>query len=249
MLQGGPGTTDPERITFLKVTLQGLLREAYGVEFDQMQIPVWISQEHYDLTAKVPPGTTKEQLKVMLQDLLQKRFKLAFHHLSKSFPVWEVAIAKGGVKLKENTDTKLEYIGDRHPAMPMDENGFARFPPGKYGIEVHRANGLNLLTARGIPLSMLLNQASLQLATWPETNFYSAARIVDKTGLTGKYDFKLEFAGAQTIGGALMLPVDPSGGSHFIEAMEKQLGLKLTKSTALLDVLVIDHAERVPTAN
>ena len=77
--------------------------------------------------------------------------------------------------------------------------------------------------------------------------------VLDKTGLTGKYDFNLEYAGTLAPGGALSVTVasdgEPSSGLPITAALEKQLGLKLTKTTAPFDVLVIDHAERVPTEN
>lgn len=63
--QGGPGTSDPGRITYFRVTLQRLIGEAYGVNFDQIQAPGWISEERYDIRATVPAGATKDDLKVM----------------------------------------------------------------------------------------------------------------------------------------------------------------------------------------
>ena len=109
------------------------------------------------------------------------------------------------------------------------------------------------MTARGMPLSGLLFQVGAQLGTMTGQNTYAPGRIVDKTGLTGKYDFHLEYAGGGGIGTALSPPASadastPSGPS-LMEAMEKQLGLKLTKGTAPFDVLVIDHAEKTPTEN
>ncbi len=70
-------------------------------------------------------------------------------------------------------------------------------------------------------------------------------RITDRTGLTGRYDFTLEYASAQGFGGALRAPVgDQDPGPDLFEALEKQLGLKLEKTKAPLDVLVIDHVEK-----
>jgi uncharacterized protein (TIGR03435 family) len=110
------------------------------------------------------------------------------------------------------------------------------------------------MTAQGMPLSLLLFQVGTQLGTITGPNTFAQGRIIDKTGLTGKYDFKLEYAGGGGIGGALSLPAapagaEPTGGLTLIDAMEKQLGLKFTKTTAPYDVLVIDHAEKVPTEN
>jgi uncharacterized protein (TIGR03435 family) len=77
--------------------------------------------------------------------------------------------------------------------------------------------------------------------------------VLDKTGLTGKYDFELEFM--PNIPAGQMLP--PPGASlpesdpapSLADALKKQLGLVLIANKAKLDVLVIDKAEKVPTAN
>jgi uncharacterized protein (TIGR03435 family) len=250
--QGGPGTADPGRIIASSITLQALIREAYGVNFDQIQGPAWISEERYEVRATVPPGATKDDVKVMYQHLLEDRFKLAAHHITKDFPVYELTIAKGGTKLKENTEN-LEPSRPGDPRLPPDRDGFPQFPPGKSGMASAPVNGLSRMTARGMPLSSLLFQVGAQLGTITGQNTYAPGRIVDKTGLTGNYDFHLEYAGGSGIGALLSLPTSadastPSGPS-LIEAMEKQLGLKLTKTTGHLDVLVIDHAEKTPTEN
>ena len=253
-LQGGPGTADPGRITHPRITLQRLIGEAYGVAPDQIQAPGWIAEEKYDIAAKVPLGATKDDLKVMFQHLLEERFKLSLHHITKDFPVYELTIAKGGAKVKENTDPNLEPSRPGDPRMPPDRNGFPQLPPGKSGMVGAPVNGLTHTTARGMPLSSLLFQLGAQLGTFTGPNTYAPGRIVDKTGLTGKYDFNLEYAGVGGIGSALSLPAagdasEPSIGLSFVDAVEKQLGLKLTKSTAPFEVLVIDHAEKTPTEN
>jgi uncharacterized protein (TIGR03435 family) len=99
-----------------------------------------------------------------------------------------------------------------------------------------------------------------------------SAHVVDKTGLPGEYDFKIEYSsvgltGLPGPGPAEMvgLPGPPApGGANSVAgptgdasdpapdiftAVERQLGLKLTKGKAPLDVIVIDHIEKVPTEN
>jgi len=223
------------------------------VAFDQIQGPGWIAEEKYDVAAKVPLGATKDDLKVMLQNLLKERFKLAFHHIIKDFPVYELTIAKGGLKLKENTDPNLQPSRPGDPRMPLDRNGFPQLPPGTAGMVSAPVNGLTHMTARGMPVSIVVGRLGAQLGAVTGPNTYAPGRILDKTGLTGKYDFNLEYAGGSRIGAALSLPTsadgEPSGGLSFVDAIEKQLGLKLTKTNAPVDVLVIDHAEKTPTEN
>ncbi len=223
------------------------------MESDQIQGPAWIADEKYDIVAKVPPGATKEQLKPMLQNLLEERFKLAVHHTTKQFPVYELTIGKGGSKLKETTDANLEPNRPGDPRMPLDKNGFPQFPPGKSGSAGQVAEGIMHSAYRGVPLSSLIFNLGLQFGEITGSNTYVPGRIVDKTGLTGKYDFNLEYAAGRGGIGAALAPQgtfdspDPSGGLTILDALEKQLGLKLTKTTAPYDVLVVDHVEKVPT--
>ncbi len=76
---GGPGTSDPERITF-SGDLVGLLRIVYGVDRDQILGPDWFQTQRYDIAAKAPPGATREQVgeRPMFQNLLAERFHLSF---------------------------------------------------------------------------------------------------------------------------------------------------------------------------
>jgi len=94
----------------------------------------------------------------------------------------------------------------------------------------------------------------------PAPNGLASARIVDKTGLTGLYDFKYEFAYGPAM--ALHFPAsnggppagttsasDPGGGPDIPTALDQQVGLKLTKGKATFDVMAIDRVNRVPTDN
>jgi uncharacterized protein (TIGR03435 family) len=73
--------------------------------------------------------------------------------------------------------------------------------------------------------------------------------VIDKTGLTGRYDFTLEYT--PDLSGMPLPPGDTASepGSSLPSAVEKQLGLKLSRAKAQLDVIVVDHAEKTPTAN
>jgi uncharacterized protein (TIGR03435 family) len=71
--------------------------------------------------------------------------------------------------------------------------------------------------------------------------------VVDKTGLTGKYEIKLEWTRDQGPGSNDSTSTDSSGPSIFT-AVQEQLGLKLNSTKGPVDTLVIDHVEQ-PTAN
>jgi uncharacterized protein (TIGR03435 family) len=69
-------------------------------------------------------------------------------------------------------------------------------------------------------------------------------RVLDKTGLTGKYDFTLEFSLRE-------LAAEPGDDPlpSLVDALQQQLGLKLEDKKAPFDLVVVDHAEKVPTEN
>ena len=102
-----------------------LLTMAYDVKPYQINGPAWLDSERYDIIAKVPAGTTKDQVKVMWQNLLVDRFGLTLHHESKIFQVEEMQIAKAG-KLKETTpdSNAPQYTATgRGPSFQPTQNG------------------------------------------------------------------------------------------------------------------------------
>src|SRR5580658_7705186 len=92
MVRGGPGTSDPGQITYRGRSLKDLISSAYGVKSFQVSGPGWLDTERYDIAAKIPEGTTKEQFNVMMQNLLAERFKLALRREKKEFPLYELTI-------------------------------------------------------------------------------------------------------------------------------------------------------------
>ena len=92
-LEGGPGSLDPERINYTDVTLRYLLMAAYGVQEYQVSGPAWLTSELYDIVAKLPPGTTKEELQGMFRTLLEERFNVSLHHEARSMSVYKLTAA------------------------------------------------------------------------------------------------------------------------------------------------------------
>jgi len=78
-MSGGPGTSDPGQITYSNVTLVDLILDAYDVRPYQIKGPSWLDSDRFDITAKVPSGTTREDAREMMRTLLAERFKLAVH--------------------------------------------------------------------------------------------------------------------------------------------------------------------------
>jgi uncharacterized protein (TIGR03435 family) len=156
-------------------------------------------------------------------------------------------VAKGGLKMKQT-----ELPADAEPFTPDSVK------PGKNGTPDFSGTGLIVRLFPGP------NGGSAQMVAKGLTmaeiavKFGQAQRhpVIDKTGLTGRYDFTVEYTLDLT--GLLPptgLPPSPAPGvasdpgSDFPSAVEKQLGLKLTSGKANLDVIVVDRAQKTPTEN
>src|SRR5580704_8066321 len=98
---GGPGTKDPGRIHYPYMTMKNILMNAYDVKGFQITGPAWLDSERFDISATMPPDTTKEQFRAMLQNLLAERFKMTVHRETKELPMYSLTVAKSGPKMKE----------------------------------------------------------------------------------------------------------------------------------------------------
>jgi uncharacterized protein (TIGR03435 family) len=264
---GGPGTADPGRFTCQRVTLLNLLTRAYGVGADQISGPDWLATVYYSVTATIPPNTTQGQFNLMLQGLLAERFNLTLHHGTKEFPVYELIVARGGPKMNPSPPDVPTAPPALVGAVMKDDpkTGFPALRPGSPGSVVF-GKGMVRSTSR-------ITMAEFAANLGPMVNLSNGVggfpmgsavpRVVDKTGLQGKFDFTLEFAGSLQLPASLRpprndaqpAPVGPTSnldgaGPNLFTALRQQLGLELRKGKpANLEVLVIDNVDRVPTEN
>jgi uncharacterized protein (TIGR03435 family) len=222
--RGGPGTPAPGQITWTYATLRGLLMTAYDVKEYQVSGPAWLNTERYDIIAKVAEGATKEQVNVMWQNLLADRFGVMLHRESKEFQVEELVIAKAGHKLKETT---VDPAAELDPGPPKFDKNRELAGPGF--VTTFMASGQAHTVAKAQPLSKLTAMLGGVLRR----------PVLDKTGLTGKYDFSIEFR--IDLRGLGLPPAGPGGpatgtgpvdsatepGPDLAAAVQQQLGLRL----------------------
>src|ERR1700722_12350845 len=117
--RGGPGSADPGRIHFCCVGMFSLLMRAYDVEIDQIIGPSWIMENMgpnlYQIDATMSAGTTKAQFEFMMQNLLMERFHLEVHRETRSFPGYELVVARAGPKLRESPSAPNDAVVDSTP--------------------------------------------------------------------------------------------------------------------------------------
>jgi uncharacterized protein (TIGR03435 family) len=253
---GGPGSDDPGRINCEYTTLKMLLMRAYKVKSDEIFGPGWLESAHFNITAKLPEGATKEQVPVMFRNLLAERFKVVLHHENRALPAYSLTVAKGGLKIKESAQA---------PSVPAADDAQAggRLPIGKDGFPVLRPG-----TTAGGPITLFRQgQARLQashttLAALAEALTQQLGRVViDETGLGGRYDITLNWTPEATEPGGRPRQAASAGtgdiasqeagtpDTNLYAAVEQQLGLKLISKKTIRDTIVIDRAEKVPTEN
>ena len=246
---GGPGTTDPGRIRFIDMPLRVLIMRAYGVQSFQVSGPSWMDSQRFDVVAKVPEGATREDARIMLQNLLADRFKLKLHKGSKEAAIYELVVAKGGIKIKEAVQTAAPAEGAGGPA--RDKDGFLRMPHGQLGIQA-TLNGRMRMRGDAVTVARLTDMLGVALGR----------PVVDKTGLTGTYDITLDFS-PEGLGPGPKGPAPGAGGSNPAEAprdsndsgpsiftaLQEQLGLKLESHKGPVDLLIVDSVAKLPTGN
>src|SRR4051794_5475528 len=90
--RGGPGTPDPGRWSCQNLSLSNMITNAHNLKRYEISSPAWLDEVRFDITAKIPEGTTKEQFLLMRQNLLEERFKLVFHREKKEMAGYELAV-------------------------------------------------------------------------------------------------------------------------------------------------------------
>ena len=245
---GGP----PGRFNVTNMPLRGIIGFAYGLQpFQLVGGPAWINDERFDIVAKPPADTPPAGMfgagspgptQYMLQHLLADRFKLKVHTESRDMPVYALVLARSDGKLGpklQPASVDCAALRGRGPGGPPP----APPAPGQRP-QCGMMMGIGSFAAGGVPLSVLATTLSPRVGRI----------VVDKTGLTGSYEFNLDFTpdqmppaggpGATPPPGAPPLaPVDPNGPSIYT-ALQEQLGLKLDSQRGPVDVVVIDGVDR-----
>jgi len=205
-----------------------VLGEAFKVPINRIIGPSWLDGDCFEVTAKMPEGATKDQLPAMLEALLVERFKLAAHKESRPSPGYALLLDKKGPKFKES---------DSHAAGARAGVTF--------GAAVGMIRGHMTMASLARYLSRRLN-----------------GPVQDLTGLQGTYDIDVTWTPdrafeppgqyAQNIAAPHAGPVDAQASlptADIFSAFRDTLGLRLEPRKDQVEVVVIDHIERVPIAN
>jgi uncharacterized protein (TIGR03435 family) len=222
-------------LRFKRITLFDAIRAAYRLKDYQVQGPGWIRDARFEITAKAPADGNMDQVPEMLQSLLAERFKLELGREPKELPVYALVVDSGGAKLKAADAQKTADL-----PMGLGPDGKPR-PVMQYSMS---ASGITLMAP------------AARLATVAEFLSRMMERpVIDMTGLSGQFDLTLPFmpevyrglpaSSARFDSGERMF-TEP--GQTLFEAV-KALGLKLEARKALIEMVTVVSAEKVPTEN
>jgi uncharacterized protein (TIGR03435 family) len=231
------------RFSTVNAPLRSLITLAYQIQGFQLgDVPDWVNTERWDIVARMdadpppmPPGTPNDPMILAVRALLADRFRLSAHRETQERDIYALVMArpdgKPGPALKPTAQDcpKLQEAARAGGAPPAAAGG----APPAVMCGVRQTFGRVIFA--GSPLSMFTGGLAGQVGRV----------VVDRTGLTGGWDFELTFTPDRGLAqpGAEPPPVEANAPSLFT-AIEEQLGLKLQATKGPIDVVVVDRVER-----
>jgi len=264
-------SVDGARVDIGFFALSDLIRTAYKLKAYQISGPDWLSAQRFDILAKMPEGATKEQVPEMLQALLADRFKLTTHRDTKEHSVYALVVAKGGIKMKEAAP-------DADAPPPADDgkkgglvvgagSNQVRVSPNSDGkgatISGGAAGGMKMSMGPNGTMRMEFKKMAMAGLVEMVSRFVDRP-VLDMTELKGDYEVALDLSmddlksmAARSGVGAMMgmqmagtaPPDSASEPTSSIFTALTAMGLKLESRKAPIEIMVIDHVEKMPTEN
>lgn len=239
----------PGRLDLACFSMRAFIRMAYSMytgntmmtrRVEALGGPSWLDNERYDLSAKAAgPASAPEMIGPMLQMLLEERLQLKVHTEPRETAVFELTAPSAKTKLQPVAEGSCTPIDIMKPFRPGDKTRYC----GGGGPRTD-ASGMTVADWTGISMDELAGRMLSSIVARP---------VVNRTGLDGRYDVRVEFVWPRTSGAILngqpaALPESDSSAGPSIFTALQSVGLKLTPAKAPLDVIVIDRVER-PSEN
>jgi len=211
-----------------RTNLLFMIAFAYGVKNSNQLagLPNWAANQAYAVAAKpaegfplLPPGENQEQVRLMVRAMLADRFHLQVHAETRQEPVFDLQVARGGIKIKE-VDPPV--------------------PPAKEG---------RVSAAMGDRNGRMIGNKSTMAGLASALTIFLQRPVIDQTGLRGYYDFDVRWSAPEAPGGQPPSPgFGTEGTGLLISNLQDQFGLRLTRTTGPVDYWVVDRVEP-PTGN
>jgi bla regulator protein blaR1 len=208
------------------------------------QLPKWAkSPAKFDVEARAAGHPTKDQLRLMMQALLQDRFKLAIHTETKQLPVYSLVLDTRG---KPGPQLRAHPASLPCPEIPTAAVQGPEPPPVCGLIQTWVEGGLFHLRMMDVSMDIIAGTLVPFLGRMGRLDDRPS---IDRTGLTGMYDFTIAFQPEPQPNPQESADAQPErNGPTLTEALKKQLGLRLLRQEGPVNAFVIDHVE-MPSEN
>lgn len=213
---------ESDRFVLHQATMADMIGYAYNLDIVRVQGgPSWLEWDRFDVSAKAPSTTAKATLRLMLKTLLAERFHLVVHDGTAPLPAYVLTAQKDKLKLKESQDPGDPDCEYQPPPPNQPPSAISQIV-----FACHRET---------------MSRFADDLHDW--AGGYLDKIVVDSTGLNGAYDFDIKWTGRGQLAKA------GADGISIFDAVDKELGLKLTLETAPRPVLLVDSVDQEPTPN
>ena len=228
----------PGRMRITNTPLRFILHYAFQVREHQLiGAPAWTESARFDINAtyQADAARTEDDTRAMLQTLLADRFGLKSHREMRELPIYSLVMARkdGGLgpQLVRSAIDCDQWIAEKRPRLGAGSPSPVA-PGGKRPV-------CQMLTTRRFITAGTQTMQEL-------TNVLQALTgrpVADRTGLTGAFDFDLQWTSGPVAPAAGPTAPADDGPSIFV-ALQEQLGLRLEPGRAPFDVLVVDSVQR-----
>jgi uncharacterized protein (TIGR03435 family) len=218
------------RFEATNLPIKALLQIAYGFDAPVAGAPEWTTNTFYDIQArsdaaadarlaKLTDNEVRLEKRNAIRVLLAERLGLKTHLETRNSAIYNLVMGKGGVKMQAA------------PTPPPPADGEAPPPPAPVNVQAKGSqHGLEFVASNATMRAVTASLSSMV-----------EAPVVDKTGLTGTYNYTLQF-------GRDWSAHDPDSWPSIFTAVQEQLGLKLEAVHESVPNLVVDHMTK-PTEN
>jgi uncharacterized protein (TIGR03435 family) len=202
-------------------------------------LPKWVANDRFEVEARSSnPNPTKDQMRLMMQSLLEERFKLAVHFETKTMPVFAMVLTKPG-----KTGSALRPHGEGPPCDKTGPPAVVSAAPPKPGETFPPVCDVYMALKRRTGVRVGSRNTTMELLANALAGYSGMGRpVVDQTGLSGRYDFVLEWM--PELGRPAPESEPDAQAPPFLEALRDQLGFRLESTKAPIQSLIVDHVER-----
>jgi uncharacterized protein (TIGR03435 family) len=261
------------RVEIGSMAMRNLLATAYNQDIRRIVAPAWATDTNFSIQAVMPEGATKDQFPAMLRALLEERFHLVARLATSDQTAYALTVAKGGNKMKAGT-TEVNRSGcdmwRDAPAFPGAKTcsssqtaedgsriGLNISTDSKFGpTRTETSRRQNDVEYYAITMPQLAEALTNTLGSGPKAGIYAAgfAQVVDHTELDGKWHLTVERvftdnALSAADGPVQSIPITPTLIANELIAGLSKMGLKMEKTTAPVEMLVVEKLDQTPTEN